>query len=64
MREVQTVNARSKLAVGVSAVAALNERLTGYEEVPALSTSGNGKFRASIRPGDGEKRQRAELSHT
>jgi hypothetical protein len=67
------MNARAKLAVGVSAVVALGvagavavaqggrdfkERLTGYEEVPALSTSGNGKFRASIRSGDSVIRYR------
>ena len=58
------MKARAKLAVGVGALTALGaagavalagggsdieERLTGYEEVPALSTSGNGTFRASIR---------------
>jgi hypothetical protein len=58
------MNARAKLAVGVGAVTALGaagavalaqggsdfkERLTGYQEVPALSTSGHGTFRASIR---------------
>jgi hypothetical protein len=73
MREVQVMNARAKLAVGVGAVTALavagavavaqggrdfKERLTGYEEVPALSTSGTGKFRASIRSGDTEIRYR------
>ena len=58
------MNARAKLAVGVGALAAVGvagavalaqggndfkERLTGYQEVPALSTSGKGTFRASIR---------------
>jgi CHRD domain-containing protein len=58
------MNVRAKLAVGVGAVTALggagaialaqggsdfNARLTGYQEVPALSTSGHGTFRASIR---------------
>jgi hypothetical protein len=67
------MNARAKLAVGVSAVTALGvagavalaqggrdfkERLTGYEEVPALSTSGNGTFRASIRSGGSTIRYR------
>jgi CHRD domain len=67
------MNARAKLAVSVSAVTALGvagavalaqggrdfkERLTGYEEVPALSTSGNGTFRASIRSGGSEIRYR------
>ena len=67
------MNARAKLAVGVGAVTALGvagavalaqggrdfkERLTGYQEVPALSTSGNGTFRASIRSGGSEIRYR------
>jgi hypothetical protein len=58
------MNARAKLAAGVGVVTALggagavalaqggsdfNEQLTGYQEVPALSTSGHGTFRASIR---------------
>jgi hypothetical protein len=58
------MNARAKLAVGVTALTAVGvagglalaqggsdfkERLTGYQEVPALSTSGHGTFRASIR---------------
>jgi hypothetical protein len=58
------MNARAKLAVGVGALTAVaaagtvalgqggadfKERLTGYQEVPALSTSGHGTFRASIR---------------
>jgi CHRD domain len=58
------MNARAKLAAGVGAVAAIgavgaialaqgggdfNGRLTGYQEMPALSTSGHGTFRASIR---------------
>jgi hypothetical protein len=58
------MNARAKLAVGVAALTAVGtagavalaqggndfkERLTGYQEVPALSTSGHGTFRASIR---------------
>jgi hypothetical protein len=58
------MNARAKLVVGVGALIAVGvagavalaqggndfkERLTGYQEVPALSTSGNGTFRASIR---------------
>jgi CHRD domain len=67
------MNARAKLAVSVGAVAALGvagavalaqggrdfkERLTGYQEVPALSTSGKGTFRASIRSGGSEIRYR------
>ena len=58
------MNARARLAVGVGALTAVGvagavalaqggndfkERLTGYQEVPALSTSGKGTFRASIR---------------
>lgn len=58
------MNARAKLAVGVGALTAVgaagavalgqggsdvNAKLTGYQEVPALSTSGHGTFRASIR---------------
>jgi CHRD domain len=38
------------------------ERLTGYQEVPSLSTSGKGKFRASIRSGDSEIRYRLTYS--
>ncbi len=67
------MNVRARLAVGVGAVTALgvagavalaqggsdfNERLTGYQEVPALSTSGQGKFRASIRSGGSAIRYR------
>jgi hypothetical protein len=67
------MNARAKLAVSVGAVTALGvagavaiaqggrdfkERLTGYQEVPALSTSGKGSFRASIRSGGSEIRYR------
>jgi CHRD domain len=42
------------LAIAVVAIAAANgghgirEKLTGYQEVPALSTTGHGKFRATI----------------
>jgi hypothetical protein len=58
------MNARTRLATGVACITALGaagavaladggddfeERLTGYEEVPALSTTGEGKFRAAIR---------------
>ena len=60
------MNARAKLAVGVGALTAVGvagamalaqggsdfrAKLTGYQEVPALSTSGSGTFRASIRSG-------------
>ena len=47
-------------AVGVAAVAVadegnnVRERLSGYEEVPALSTPGSGQFRASIDASDDE----------
>ena len=43
--------------IGVGAVAAAHDgggapkRLTGYQEVPALSTPGVGEFRASLSPG-------------
>ena len=67
------MNARAKLAVGVGALTAVGvagavalaqggsdfkERLTGYQEVPALSTSGHGTFRASIRAGGSAIRYR------
>jgi hypothetical protein len=67
------MNARAKLAAGVGAVTAIgavgavalaqgggdfNGRLTGYQEVPALSTSGHGTFRASIRSGGSAIRYR------
>jgi hypothetical protein len=68
---------RAKFAVGVGALTALavagavalaqgggdfNERLTGYQEVPALSTSGKGKFRVSVRDGGSELRYRLSYS--
>jgi hypothetical protein len=71
------MNARAKLALVVGAVAAVGVvgavalaqgggdfkgRLTGYQEVPALSTSGQGKFRASIREGGSEIRYRLSYS--
>ena len=67
------MNARAKLALVVGAVAAVGVvgavalaqgggdfkgRLTGYQEVPALSTSGHGTFRASVRDGGSEIRYR------
>ena len=67
------MNARAKLAAGVGTVTALGAvgavalaqgggdfsgRLTGYQEVPALSTSGHGTFRASIRSGGSAIRYR------
>ena len=67
------MNVRAKLAVGVGTLTAVGvagavalaqrgndfkERLTGYEEVPALSTSGHGTFRASIRAGGSAIRYR------
>jgi hypothetical protein len=64
------VNVRVKLAAVVAVMAALviavttavaggggrqiREHLTGYEEVPALSTPASGDFRASLRLGRGE----------
>ena len=49
------VAAAGALAIAVAAVAAahgggggVKEKLTGYEEFPALSTPGHGQFRASI----------------
>jgi CHRD domain len=71
------MNARAKMAVGVGALTAVGvagavalaqggadfkERLTGYQEVPALSTSGHGKFRASIRSGGSAIRYRLSYS--
>lgn len=67
------MKARAKLAVAVGAIAAVgvagavalgqgardfNTRLTGYQEVPALSTSGHGTFRASVRAGGNALRYR------
>jgi CHRD domain len=63
------VNARVKLAIGVAVVSALviavttaaagggqriRERLSSYQEVPALSTAGSGEFRARLRLGQDE----------
>jgi CHRD domain-containing protein len=51
---VLTLAAAGALAVAVAAVAVaggggrVHEDLTGYQEVPALSTPGHGEFRASI----------------
>ena len=51
------VAAAAALAIGIVTIAAaggghgLREKLTGYEEVPALSTPGVGHFRASINKG-------------
>ena len=67
------MNARAKLAVSVGALTAVGVagavalaqggndfkgKLTGYQEVPALSTSGHGTFRASVRNGGSEIRYR------
>jgi hypothetical protein len=45
-------------AAGTVAVAGggngIREELSGYEEVPAISTGASGKFRADVRAGDGE----------
>jgi len=54
------VVAAGALAIGIVTVAvaggghSIRERLTGYQEVPALSTTGVGKFRASIDRGSKE----------
>jgi CHRD domain len=55
--------------VGVGAAAAardnsrsVKERLTGYEEVPAISTSGSGSFRAFINRSDDEINYRVTFS--
>src|SRR6266536_2368718 len=51
------VVAAGALAIGIATVAvagggkSIRERLTGYQEVPALSTPGVGKFRASTARG-------------
>jgi hypothetical protein len=53
-RLAAAVGVVAALAVAVVAIAAANgdhgirEKLTGYQEVPALSTTGQGKFRATI----------------
>jgi hypothetical protein len=58
------VVAAGALAIGIVTVAvagggkSIRERLTGYQEVPALSTPGVGKFRASISRGANEIRYR------
>ena len=58
------VVAAGALAIGIVTVAvaggghSIRERLTGYQEVPALSTPGVGKFRASINRGASEIRYR------
>jgi CHRD domain len=57
-------------AVGATAVAVadeggnVRERLTGYEEFPALSTPGVGQFRASIDTSDSEIEYRLSFSGT
>jgi hypothetical protein len=56
------VVAAGALAIGIATVAmagggkSIREQLTGYQEVPALSTPGVGKFRASINRGANEIR--------
>jgi hypothetical protein len=53
-RLAAAVGVVAALAIAVVAIAAANgdhgirEKLTGYQEVPALSTTGHGTFRASI----------------
>jgi CHRD domain-containing protein len=62
------VAAVGALAIGMVAVAVANEgnsiseRLTGYEEVPALSTPGVGEFRASINRSASEIRYQLTFS--
>jgi hypothetical protein len=54
------VAAAGALAIGIVTVAvaggghSIREKLTGYQEVPALSTPGKGQFRASINRGASE----------
>jgi hypothetical protein len=73
------INGRTKLAIAVAVVAAgavggtaalagggeeFNETLTGFEETPvAISTSGNGHFRAQIRPDSQEIKYRLRWSN-
>src|SRR5438270_6741869 len=58
------VVAAGALAIGIVTVAlagggkSIREKLTGYQEVPALSTLGVGKFQASISRGANEIRYR------
>jgi hypothetical protein len=58
------VVAAGALAIGIVTVAlagggkSIREKLTGYQEVPALSTPGVGKFQASISRGANEIRYR------
>jgi hypothetical protein len=62
------VGASSALAIGIVAVAvaggghSIRAKLTGYQEVPALSTPGVGTFRASINRGANEIRYRLTYS--
>jgi CHRD domain-containing protein len=64
VRLALAVAAAGALAIGIATVAAaggassLREKLTGYEEVPALSTPGGGHFRATINRGASEIRYR------
>jgi hypothetical protein len=59
---VLAVAAVGALAIAIAAVAVagggngVREKLTGYEEVPALSTPGHGTFKASINRAAGEIR--------
>jgi hypothetical protein len=71
-RRIQLAGAVALLAVlGVvgAAIATggdskIRERLTGYEEVPALSTPGNGEFKAVIDRGNDEIRYRLSYRDT
>lgn len=49
-------------AVAVAGGHSISERLTGYEEMPALSTPGVGKFEASINKGNSEIRYELSFS--
>jgi CHRD domain len=63
------VVAAAAIAVAVAAIAAahggngIRERLTGYEETPALSTPGEGTFRAQINQNAGEIRWQLTFGH-
>jgi CHRD domain len=51
-------------AIATNGDSEFRERLTGYEEVPALSTPGNGEFKAVIDRGDDEIRYRLSFRET
>ena len=70
IRLAVAVAAVGALAVGIVAVAvadardSLRETLTSYQEVPALSTAGEGRFRATIDSDEGEIRYRLSFDDT